>query len=607
MRYLRIALLGLLAAFVAILAVSPAPLAADHGKLSLTPVLDRPLATVSLRHSLPGHPGQEDQRQVSSAEPACDKDVDLTSTSAGVIPIAAQDNPICTSSDIDMYEGQDGKTYVVQAGGQDAAWVHTDVSNPSSPVLISYWLWADPGGANTYTPDVKAFSQSGSDYIALALERLAPTAFCGVVIMDVTDPLNPTLVRQLVGAGWCDVHNVFVEKDGSGDGRYLYLTADSPNDLRVLDIDDLNNISEIGRYTHPEASSSNYVHDVTVVDHGGSIGRRVYVSYWNAGLMILDASDLTPGVIESGSPNQPLNPDHSIDPAGFLMHHAYPSEDGSRVFIEDEITFVAGFEPVQMWDISSPASPSYVDGVSLGSALMPIVNPAHNLLVNGERLYVGWYKAGLQGFDFDSTGFVGRPIYHQVQTETDDDPYDGAWGVRLATIGTDTYVFQSDRRHGLIVDRLDLCSALANPGQADTDGDGVINTCDNCPAWPNSDQSSPPWSVPADDADCDGWSSADETSIGTDSNLACSLTGVVTDPGDPTKIDDEPVDNWPADMNDDQVVNLSDVLYLAPPVFFSIGPNPPYQLRYDLNLDGVINLSDILTLAPPMFFSTCTP
>jgi len=484
--------------------------------------------------------------------------------------------------------GQDGKTYVVQAGGQDAAWVHTDVSNPSSPVLLAVWNWRNPGGSNTYTPDVKAFSQGSRDYIALSLERLAKLAFCGVVIMDVTDPLNPTFVVQFIGADWCDVHNVFVEKDGSGDGRYVYLTADFPNDLRVLDIGDLNNISEIGRYTHPEASNANYVHDVTVVDHGGSIGRRVYVSYWNAGLMILDASDLTPGVIEFGSPNQPLNPNHSIDPPGFLMHHAYPSEDGARVFIQDEITSVAGFEPVQMWTTAS--APVYVDGIELGgggSADVPFILPAHNLLVSGERLYVAWYKAGLQGFDFDGTGFVGRPIYHQAQTEPTDGASDGAWGVRLAAIGSDTYVFQSDRRHGLIVDRVDLCSAPVNPDQPDTDGDGVINACDNCPSWPNSDQSLPPWVVPPDDSDCDGWSTGDENFIGTDPNLACGVLA------------------WPPDFNDDQIVDIFDVNHLKP-AFFSSAPGPPYQTRLDLKPNNTIDIFDVNELKP-YFFLSCTP
>ncbi len=587
MRHMRIALLGLLASLFALLAVSPAPLAADHGKLSLTPVSDQPLATIGLRHSLPGHPGQGERGRLASTPPACDKDVDLTSTFAGVTPIAAQDNLICTSADIDTYVGQDGKTYVVQAGGQEAAWVHTDVSNPTSPVLIEVWQWTGPAGANTYTPDVKAFRQGDKDYIALSLERLAQLAFCGVVIMDVTDPLNPTLVEQSIGADWCDVHNVFVEKDSSGDGRYLYLTADFPNDLRVLDIGDLNNISEIGRYTHPEASNGNYVHDVTVVDHGGSIGRRVYVSYWDAGLMILDASGLTPGVIESGSLNQPLNPNHSIEPQGFLVHHAYPSEDGARVFIQDEFLQSPGTEPVQMWDISSLASPSYVDGVSLGSTLMPIVNPAHNLLVNGERLYVGWYKAGLQGFDFDSTGFVGRPIYHQVQTEAGDDPYDGAWGVRLATIGTDTYVFQSDRRHGLIVDRVDHCSALVNPDQPDTDGDGVVNACDNCPAWSNAGQDLPPWVVPPDDSDCDGWSTGDENFIGTDPNLACGLAA------------------WPPDFNDSNKADIFDIFILKPS-FFKNADDPAYTVRVDLDASSKVDIFDIIRLKP-FFFLSCTP
>ena len=230
MRYMRIGLLGLLASLFALLEISPAPLAADHGTLSLTPVSDQPLATISLRHSLPGHPGQGERGQVASSLPhACDKDVDLTSTVAGVVPIAAQDNLICASSDIDSYVGQGGKSYVVQAGGLNAAWVHTDVSNPSSPVLVAIWVWTGPEGANTYTPDVKAFSQDGRDYIALSLERFAQVAFCGVVIMDVTDPLNPILVggQQFIGADWCDVHNVYVEKDGSGDGTFIYATADN--------------------------------------------------------------------------------------------------------------------------------------------------------------------------------------------------------------------------------------------------------------------------------------------------------------------------------------------------------------------------------------------
>ena len=431
--------------------------------LSLPTVSDLPLAPIdddSHQRYPTGATHVHSALGESSAASICDKDIDPTGSIAGVSFVAAQDNGICTNTDIDVYENG-GYWYIAQGGGTEAAFTITRIDPDGTLTLVTQYTWAQ---SPAYTADIATFKQGARRYLALALERGALGVSCGVVIVDVTDAPDITqedIVAQQVGADWCDVHNAFVESDATGDGRYVYLTANLPHDMRVLDIGDLNNITEIGRYTHPEAGGSTYVHDVTVIDHGGSIGRRVYVSYWGAGLMILDASDVTPGVIESGSPNQPLNPSHSIDPNGFYVHHAYPSADGTRVFIQDEFLSLAGDEPVQMWNIESVGSPSYVDGIPLGSELLPLLNPAHNLLVEGNLLYVGWYKGGLQAFRFDADGFTGRPIYHQVQTEAADNKYDGAWGARLVTTGGKSYVAQSDRRYGLIV-----------AGVQDRDGDG---------------------------------------------------------------------------------------------------------------------------------------
>ena len=583
--YLRPAAIGLLAlaAMVTVaLAIAWSKHAPDHDVLSLRAVADLNVSALGQGHSHQGHSHEGDLRPTVGASaadsPACDKDIDIAGSLAGLTFVAAQDNGICSSADIDVYE-QGGEFYVVQAGGRDAAFTITHIAADGTPTLITQKTWQQ---TNTWTPDVKAFKQGNRLYIALSLQRISSTnSTCGSVIVDVTDAPDTAVVDQVTGSDWCDVHNSAVESDANGDGLYLYIAANATNDMRVLDIGDLSNIREIGRYTHPVAGGGVYVHDVTVVDHGGTIGRRVYVSYWNAGLMILDAADVTPGVIEAGSPNQPLNPDYSIRPGGFLMHHAYPSEDGTRAFIQDEFLRNPGDEPVQMWDISSPATPTYVDGISLGSSLMPVINPAHNLLVDGGRLYVGGYKAGLQAFDFDDNGFLGRPLYHQAQTEADDNRYDGAWAVRLAPIGTSTYVIQSDRRYGLIVD------ALLEP--PDSDGDGVPNASDNCPAWPNSDQSLPSWPIVADDPDCDGWGTDDEIFIGTNPNLACATN------------------NWPPDVNDNRVINLDDVLFMAPPVLFSTVSTAYYDARVDFNTDGVINLDDILVMAPPVLYATCTP
>ncbi|HKZ85437.1 MAG TPA: hypothetical protein VJ793_17515 [Anaerolineae bacterium] len=424
---------------------------------------DLPVASIILRHPLPDHPlggppGQD--RQPPPPGGGCDKDIDTTSTISGVTFVAAQNNVICTSADIDTFvDVNTGKFYVVQAGGEEAAWTQTEIGSNGMPVTFYQFKWSGQAGKNTYTPDIKAFRQGNQHYIVMGLERLTVNAFCGVVIVNVTAPASPVIESQFIGADWCDTHNNFVEKV-NGEGEFVYATADGPNDMRVLDIKSpggsVQNPVEVGRYLSPTANNDNYVHDITVIDHGGATGRRAYLAYWDTGLVVLNAADVTPGT----NPTPIIGP-NQLDPAGFLNHHSFPTQDGNFVFIQDEFLSSNGQQPVQMWNISSPSSPSFVDGVTLGSDVP--ANPAHNLEVNyglfPSRLYVGWYKLGLQAWDFTSSGFVrSNPTprtavqYHQVQTESADDPYDGAWGVRLATIGSDTYVFQSDRRYGLIVD-----------------------------------------------------------------------------------------------------------------------------------------------------------
>jgi hypothetical protein len=445
---------------------------------------DIPVESIILRRGFPDHPigpppreegpqpgeapAEQPQPQQSGHVGFCET-VDLTGVISGVTNVAAQDNGICTNADIDTYVGADGRTYVVQGGGETIAWTLTDVTNPAAPAIVDQRCWNDGAGGcddSTYTPDVKAFHQGLDDYIVMGLERLF-FGYCGVVIVNVNDPAIPVVESQFIGSNWCDTHNVFVEKDAvTGDGLYVYATADATNDLRVLDISgppgtpgSVTDPVEIGRYTAPTANSNNYVHDVTVINHGGAMGRRVYLAYWASGLVILDAADVTPGTNPA-----PLVGPNVIDPAGFMNHHSFASADGSLVFIEDEILNANGDEPVQMWDVTNPASPVYVDGIVLGTDVP--ANPAHNLEIRDDihpdRLYVGWYKLGLQAWDFNSSGFLGGPgspprtaeLYHQVQTDGTDGQYDGAWGVRLEEIGGDVYIFQSDRGYGLIVDRV---------------------------------------------------------------------------------------------------------------------------------------------------------
>lgn len=435
---------------------------------------------------------------------ACDKDVDLGGTLesqiSGATAAAAQDNVICSSADIDVYS-RNGRTFVVQGGATEAAWTHSEVTDPANPVMLGQFLWSGRTGKGTTTPDIKAFQQGSRDFIALGVERTKITGTCGVVVVDVTAPASPVITDQFIGSGWCDTHNVFVENDANGDGAYIFATANGTADLRVLAINDpplsasVNNMVEVGIYRRSDRNPPNdadvyndaYVHDVSVVNG------TVYASYWNKGVDILPADLIRqPGVTglladETAATN--VRPPAFAPNTPFLAHHAVPNSDGSLVFLQDEITFdldaagnpVANVEPVQMW--TTAGVPARADGLLVDDLVGDVpVNPAHNLEIDfdlqPDRLYVGWYRMGLQAWDFDTVNqsFVQVPgseprtaaVYHQAQTEANDDPYSGAWGIRLAEIDGLTYAVQSDRSFGLIVNclgdvngDLTLCPSVA--------------------------------------------------------------------------------------------------------------------------------------------------
>jgi hypothetical protein len=111
----------------------------------------------------------------------------------------------------------------------------------------------------------------------------------------------------------------------------------------------------------------------------------------------------------------------------------------------------------------------------------------------------------------------------------------------------------------------------------DADGDGVSDAGDNCPYWRNPSQNLPPWPLAASDPDCDGFSTANETTIGVRPTRACG--GVA----------------WSPDFDDSREVDISDVLFMKP-VFG--GSVPPISPRYDIVPSGLIDVSDVLALKP---------
>ena len=125
------------------------------------------------------------------------------------------------------------------------------------------------------------------------------------------------------------------------------------------------------------------------------------------------------------------------------------------------------------------------------------------------------------------------------------------------------------------------------PG-ADSDADGVPDLIDNCPSWPNATQNLPPWLVPLNDPDCDGFSSAVEISAGTSPIAHCGLNA------------------WPADINNDGFSDISDVSDLTANFGMPVPPAPARQDVAPDTPDGFVDITDISKLTG-LFGRGCAP
>lgn len=175
------------------------------------------------------------------------------------------------------------------------------------------------------------------------------------------------------------------------------------------------------------------------------------------------------------------------------------------------------------------------------------------------------------------------------------------------------------------IDSVDNCKSLANPSQTNTDGDNYGNICDNCPSDANNTQAD--WNNnfigdQCEDSDNDQgtffavWKDYKEIYTLQKPNQRCAATTTRNDEGSPDPWNDA----WPPDMDDNQLINVSDLLVFnyvmntnvnAAPTFVPglsgslSGPHPDRH-RFDLNLNGVINVGDFLVFNS-IFSLRCSP
>lgn len=336
------------------------------------------------------------------------------------------------SGDMWVFEGLDGRDYVY-VGTFMHDWMKVwDVTDAARPVLTDS-LHLDARRIN----DVKIHPNRR---VGIVTREGASNRRNGIVMLDLATPAHPRVISHYEETVTGGVHNVWID----GERDLVYAVHNGTSDIHILDISDPAALVEVGRWGLDKQGKT--LHDVIVQDG------YAFLSYWDDGVVILDVGAGTHG----GTPRTPT----------FVSRYAYPIgnthvawHSGRYLFLGDEI-FPDGWNAdrpieargyihvVDVGDIDNPVEVAFYEVPEAG---------AHNVWVEDDRLYVGYYQAGLRVVDI--SGELRGDLYAQgreiaalrtTDAETTVANWPMAWGAQIHK----GRIYSSDLNSGIWITQL---------------------------------------------------------------------------------------------------------------------------------------------------------
>ncbi len=173
----------------------------------------------------------------------------------------------------------------------------------------------------------------------------------GIILYDVSEPLSPKQLASDFSLGF-EVHNTFIYQQG--EHAYVLVVQDgAPRDFHIVDITDPFHPMKVSARGWPDwfdpdaqlalgQAAIPLLHDVWVQAYPPNhrvpqyAGRTIaYLSYWDAGLVLLDITDPASPVFLGDSDYLDPDPVSGEAPEG-NAHVAVPTTDGNLVFLGDE-------------------------------------------------------------------------------------------------------------------------------------------------------------------------------------------------------------------------------------------------------------------------------
>jgi hypothetical protein len=306
------------------------------------------------------------------------------------------------TSDLWVWEGVDGGDYAITGtwGGNGEAYFW-DVSDPENMSIIDT-VTVDARTVN----DVK-ISEDGQ--LGVITREGASDRKNGIVILDVSDPHNVSVISEYTKGLTGGVHNAFIYQDH-------VFAVNNGRRYDIIDISDPANPQTVSRFELDTPGHS--VHDVWV-ENG-----IAYSSNWDDGIVAVDVGS-TPDAQSperhdtgAGSFDNPVKLGSYTYPSGW-NHAAFPFKSESTgdfyviagdeafpngLYVEDRPTQPAGWIHFVKfeggWD-----SPKEVARYQVPEA------GTHNFWVKGDTLYIAYYNAGLRVVDI--SGDLMGNLYEQ--------------------------------------------------------------------------------------------------------------------------------------------------------------------------------------------------
>lgn len=300
----------------------------------------------------------------------------------GVVPVGQ------ATTDLWVFEGLDGRDYVytgTYSGNLMYAW---DVTDPAVPVIVDSVAF-DGRRVN----DVKI---NEARTIAIVTSEHAANRQNGLTVLDISEPSHPRRLSHYAEGLTGGVHNTWIV------GNLVYAVHYGTRALHIIDIANPEAPSEVGRWQLP--NEDRFLHDVMIQDG------LAYLSYWNDGVVILDVG----AGIKGGTPTEPqfvsqYSYRYRLGAEAYgNTHHAI--RYGNYVFTGDEIFGCAeclngprGYiHAIDVTDIEHPREVAWYRVPEAG---------AHNIWAENDKLYIGYYQAGLRIVDV--SGELRGDLYRQ--------------------------------------------------------------------------------------------------------------------------------------------------------------------------------------------------